>query len=175
MENHTISLSIRVFKLIKKSSELTGRSLEDELSHGIMMYFDPQYALQEMERIFRRLREQTEESIGKEDDIPELTLANAEIMYVALTRRKILTERMRKFLTVLSENDDYLTNSAYGRATGLQANQISSLLAWLTRYLKRVSDQPYTWKDYMEMDAKGRYRMPAHMRDVVREFLETLS
>ena len=175
MENHTISLSIRVFELIKKSSELTGRSFEDELSHGIMMYFDPQYALQEMERTIQGLREQTEESIGEEDNVPELTLANAEIMYVALTRSKRLTERMRKFLTVLSENDDYLTNSAYARATGLQAPQISYLLAWLTRYLKRVSNQPYTWKDYMEMDAKGRYRMPVHMRDVVREYLETHS
>ena len=173
MEKHTISLSIRIFYLIKKSSELTGRSVEDELSHGIMMYFDPEYAVQEMQRIIGDLRDQTEESFGEEDDTSDSTLVNAEIMYVALTQSKRLTERMRKFLTVLCENDDYLTNSAYGKATGLHSHQIRYLLAWLTRYLKRVSKQSYTWKDYMETDAKGRYRMPAHLRNVVCEFLET--
>ena len=173
VEKHTISLSIRMFHIIEKSSELSGRTFEDELSHGIMMYFDPKYANQELQRIVRDLRGRTEELFGTKDNPLDSTLVSADVMYMALTRIGKLTENMRNFLTVLCENEDYLTNSAYGKATGLHSRQISHLLAWLTRYLKGAEIGSYTWKDYMEMDAEGRYRMPAHLRDVVREFLET--
>ena len=137
------------------------------------MYFDPEYANLEVQRMIRDLRSQTDESFGEEDDPSDSTPVSADVMYMALTKSEKLTERMRDFLTVLCANDDYLTNFAYGEATGLHSHQISYLFAWLTRYLKRVRKGSYTWKDYVEMDAEGRYRMPAHLRDVVREILET--
>ena len=74
---------------------------------------------------------------------------DAETMHRALVQsfeNNELTEKMRRFLAILCNNDDYLTDSDYGYKANLHSNQIRSLRSWLTRYLRGISGRPL----YME-------------------------
>lgn len=68
MENLSISLPIRVYHLVIERAKLTGRSREEELVHAIMMWFDPEYADREMERIIQEVTVLNEEPYGEEAD-----------------------------------------------------------------------------------------------------------
>ena len=39
----TLKLSSRMVRLLKHHAELSGRTVEDELLHGIMLHLDPAY------------------------------------------------------------------------------------------------------------------------------------
>ena len=97
MEKNTISLSIKTFHLIKNRAELSGRTFEDELAHGIMMYFDPDYANQEIQKLICGLKDRDEEVIGIEGNPLDSVLVSDDLMYRALTKIEKLTERMKSF------------------------------------------------------------------------------
>ena len=71
MKNFSVSLPDRLYSLVERHALLSGRSWEDEFTHGVMMYFDPEYAAGEMERVAQFLREQLEVSYEEESDDPD--------------------------------------------------------------------------------------------------------
>lgn len=172
MKQKTISLSARVIPLIKLRAELSGRTFEDELSHGIMMQFDPEYANLEMQKMIRELMDQNGGSSGEEHGFQGSTIVSAAIMREAIKDKK-LSGPMRSFLTSLCKNDGYMNRNEHAQSSNLDPKQISSLFSWITQYLKRSDKRNYSWRNYLEFDDQGRYRLPTHLREVVSEILRT--
>lgn len=68
MESLSLSLPERLYRLVQRHALLSGRSWEEEFVHGVSMYFDPEYAAQEMERVVIQLRGQSDVLYEEESD-----------------------------------------------------------------------------------------------------------
>ena len=82
--------------------------------------------------------------------------------------------RRRNFLCALSGSDDWFTHDLLAQRIGLQPGQISSEFGWLTRILRQVNGGEFTWRNYVEWNRARHYRLPADLREVIREFLASL-
>ena len=81
--------------------------------------------------------------------------------------------RRRDFLDALSGSDDWFTHDLLAQQIGLQPGQISSEFGWLTRILRQVNGGEFTWSDYVEWNQAGHYRLPADLREAIREYLDS--
>ena len=52
----TLKLPSKMVRLLKHHAELSGRTVEDELLHGIMLHLDPTYGQAEMQRLVEELQ-----------------------------------------------------------------------------------------------------------------------
>ena len=82
--------------------------------------------------------------------------------------------RRRDFLNALSGNDNWFTHNLLAQQIGLQPSQISYEFGWLTRILKQENDGEFTWRDYVEWNKAGHYRLPAVLREVIRDYVDSL-
>jgi len=79
VENLSISLPVRVYHLVKERARLTGRSREEELVHALLMWFDPEYAEREMERMIQEVTDRNEELYGEDaDDLDDINASENE-------------------------------------------------------------------------------------------------
>ena len=69
MAQITLKLSSRVVRLLKHHAELSGRTVEDELLHGIMMHFDPEYSAAEGQRLIEELQRSDAKFFDDDQDI----------------------------------------------------------------------------------------------------------
>ena len=56
-ESMSIELPARLRVLIERHAEVSGRTLEEELVHGILMWFDPEYQKTAMKRLLDEMNE----------------------------------------------------------------------------------------------------------------------
>ena len=82
--------------------------------------------------------------------------------------------RRRVFLEALSGSDEWFTHDLLAQRIALQPGQISSEFGWLTRILRQVNGGEFTWREYVEWNRARHYRLPADLREVIREYLANL-
>ena len=105
----------------------------------------------------------------EEEATTELARLEAESLRKALIYH--LTSNLQKVLAVLVESDDkFVPDSIFVEKTKLRSKR--SVRAIFTHLNRSISKKGYLyWSDLLEYNEKNEYRLPAHLRDVVRDAL----
>lgn len=82
--------------------------------------------------------------------------------------------RRLRFLRALSQCDRWFTHATLAQEIGLLPVQVPFEFGWLTRILRLANDGTFSWREYMEVNHAGHYRLPANFRVIIAAFLAAL-
>ena len=147
----------------------------DRLRKGQEGILEALFAVQAILKSLDRGGEYSDTSVVKSVEANHLLDKRLTAEALRLELPRVMTENLRDLLTVLIEaGDEYLSESMMVGPPG----GISSPAGVLGSLNARLREGPFEqqfiyayWSSILEKEGEG-YRLPAHLRDVVREALE---